>query len=127
MKPALQIRDRSPKGKDADDRITGVCPACGESYEFAVRWVPHHRTGDITEPYFGLPLYLLAETAQGAIWAYNRTHAESLRDYITDGTRDRPGDPGQAAMTANMPKWMKLSKNRALVEKALNKLIKMSG
>ena len=127
VKPALQIRDPSPKGKDADDRITGVCPTCGESYGFAVRWVPHHRTGDVREPHFGLPLHLLTETAQGTIWAYNRTHAETLRDYITDGTRDGPDEAAREAMTANMPKWMKLGKNRTLVEKALSKLIKMSG
>ncbi|ASK89841.1 hypothetical protein SPHFLASMR4Y_03109 [Sphingorhabdus sp. SMR4y] len=127
QRPPLYKRDAAQKPTFVDDKLNGSCPTCAESYEIEARWVPYHRAGDVREPYFGTLLYLVEETAKGYIWAYNRAHAEVLQNYFADGLRKRSGDAAHETMTANLPNWIKLGTNRTLVEKALNKLIKMSG
>lgn len=70
--------------------------------------------------YFGLPLYLQTKCCGQNMWFLNYEHLKDTEDYIKKELR--PSRLYYLSAASRLPKWMKLSKNRAEVLKAITKL-----
>jgi hypothetical protein len=122
--PAAPATDGSDPSVFARRRL--VCRACGLTREAAGRGFALFRgRGEATDPYFGLPLWLQAETRHGWLWAYNPEHLELLRRFVRAPLRERgPWDPHGKRMTvvARLPAWIKSAKNRGEVLRAIDRI-----
>ncbi|WP_313141687.1 hypothetical protein [Stenotrophomonas sp.] len=99
--------------------LAADCSQCGRSSEVDVtlsRW----RGNDAIDRDFGLPLRLVEKTAAGLVWAYNAEHLQALHDYATATLRHGSGRNG--SMFSRLPQWMKLARNRVLLQRAVERL-----
>lgn len=95
------------------------CSQCGRSSDVDVtpsRW----HGNDAIDPNFGLPLRLVEKTAAGLLWAYNAEHLQALHDYATATLREGSGH--HRSMFSCLPQWMKLARNRVLLQRAVERL-----
>ncbi|MGW6755569.1 hypothetical protein [Streptomyces sp. NPDC055006] len=122
--PAVPAADGSVPSVFARRRL--VCRACGLSRDAAGGEFRLFRgRGEATDPYFGLPLWLQAETRHGWVWAYNPEHLELLRHFVRAPLRERaPWDAQVKKMTvvARLPTWIKSAKNRGEVLRAIDRI-----
>ncbi|WP_372352769.1 hypothetical protein [Streptomyces sp. KL116D] len=122
--PAVPATDGSVPSVFACRRL--VCRACGLTRDAAGRGYRLFRgSGEATDPYFGLPLWLQAETRHGWLWAYNPEHLELLRQFVQAPLRERaPWDAPVTKMTvvARLPTWIKSAKNRGEVLRAIDRI-----
>ncbi|GGI11647.1 hypothetical protein [Gottfriedia solisilvae] len=70
--------------------------------------------------YFGLPLYLQIQCCGHKMWFFNFDHLSLVEKYIKKNIR--PSGLYYLSIESRLPKWMKLSKNREEVLKAITKL-----
>jgi hypothetical protein len=99
--------------------LAADCSQCGRSSEVDVtlsRW----RGNEAIDPDFGLPLRLVEKTAAGLLWAYNAEHLQALHDYATATLREGSGH--HRSMFSRLPQWMKLARNRVLLQRAVERL-----
>jgi len=80
------------------------------------------RDGEANDPHFGLPLLLVEPTRAGVLWAYNAAHLEALQEYVVSPLRERAG-VSNGSMFSRLPGWMKLGRNRAMMRKAIERLL----
>ncbi|MFE5688378.1 hypothetical protein [Streptomyces sp. NPDC056512] len=122
--PAAPAADGSVPSVFARRRL--VCRACGLSRDAAGGGFRLFRgRGEAIDPYFGLPLWLQAETRHGWLWAYNPEHLELLRQFVQAPLRERaPWDAQVKKMTlvARLPTWIKSAKNRSEVLRAIDRI-----
>ncbi|MET8810266.1 hypothetical protein [Streptomyces sp. NPDC004546] len=122
--PAVPASDGSVPSVFARRRL--VCRACGLTRDAAGGGFRLFRgRGEATDPYFGLPLWLQAETRHGWLWAYNPEHLELLRQFVQAPLRERaPWDAQVKKMTvvARLPTWIKSAKNRGEVLRAIDRI-----
>ncbi|MFI8789628.1 hypothetical protein [Streptomyces sp. NPDC055105] len=122
--PAVPAADGSVPSVFARRRL--VCRACGLSRDAAGGEFRLFRgRGEATDPHFGLPLWLQAETRHGWVWAYNPEHLELLRQFVRAPMRERaPWDAQVKKMTvvARLPTWIKSAKNRGEVLRAIDRI-----
>ena len=78
---------------------------------------PEHRPC----PHFGLGLWLQTPCAGRAFWAYNAEHLDFLRHYVEAAVRERTPN-ANATLASRLPKWVKSSKNRDTILRAIDKL-----
>jgi len=78
------------------------------------------RESEAADPHFGLPLRLAEPTRAGLVWAYNAEHLQALHDYATATLRQGSGYNG--SMFSRLPQWMKLARNRVLLQRAVERL-----
>lgn len=100
--------------------LAADCSQCGRSSEVEVtlsRW----RGTEAIDPHFGLPLRLVEKTAAGVLWAYNEAHLQALHDYAAAPLRERAGVTN-GSMFSRLPQWMKLGRNRVLLQRAVERL-----
>jgi hypothetical protein len=100
--------------------LPAACAQCGRSSEVSVTVRPL-RAGGPADPHFGLPLRLVEPTRAGLLWAYNTAHLQALLDYVNASLRESRGV--HHSMFSRLPGWMKLARNRAVVQKAITRLI----
>lgn len=79
------------------------------------------------DPYFNYPLYLQTSFRGKIIWAMNKDHLQYLIDYLSADLRTVQSDYHEVYKTMRsqsdlLPSFMKLSKNRESIVKALKKL-----
>ncbi|MFJ8658476.1 hypothetical protein [Streptomyces sp. NPDC093795] len=83
-------------------------------------------TGEATDPYFGLPLWLQAETRHGWLWAYNPERLDLIKRYVQAALRERAPSDAEAhkkmTLVARLPDWIKSAKNRAEVLQAIERI-----
>ena len=80
----------------------------------------------LTDPYFGLPLWLTAPCGTNYVWAYNYEHLRFLREHIAAQLRERNGLARRnQSLGSRLPKWMLAKKHRAMVLKAMAHLEKV--
>jgi len=99
--------------------LAAECRQCGRSSDVEVtmsRW----RGNEAIDPDFGLPLRLVEKTAAGLLWAYNAEHLQALHDYATATLRE--GSGYNRSMFSRLPQWMKLARNRVLLQRAVERL-----
>ncbi|MGW7420636.1 hypothetical protein ACWGJB_11305 [Streptomyces sp. NPDC054813] len=102
-----------------------VCRGCGLSRVWSGRQVTLSpgTVRSATDPYFGLPLWLQAETRNGWLWAYNLEHLDLIRRFVQAPLRERAPwyDIGQKmTLVACLPAWIKRAKNRDEILRAVS-------
>lgn len=96
------------------------CDICKVTKEYEIQWY-RFRNDKPTDPYFGFELWLQTTIKDNILWLYNIDHLNYLNDYINAKLREDNGRH-KYSMIANLPKWIKSSKNRNVIVKKLNKL-----
>ncbi|MEV5689409.1 hypothetical protein AB0L68_40655 [Streptomyces sp. NPDC052164] len=99
-----------------------ICRNCGMAKERSGGAVTLHRDphAPATDPYFGVRLWLQAETRHGWVWAYNLEHLNLIRRFVQAPLREGiPWHDHGRRMTvvARLPGWM--HKNRDEVLRAI--------
>ncbi|WNH53831.1 hypothetical protein PDM29_06000 [Stenotrophomonas oahuensis] len=108
-------------GQPAPTVVSGLCPHCGRSSEVSVSG-QRVREGEANDPHFGLPLLLVEPTRAGVLWAYNAAHLQALHEYVVSPLRERAG-VSNGSMFSRLPGWMKLGRNRAMMRKAIERML----
>lgn len=101
--------------------LAANCAHCGRSSEVTVS-VAQVRGTEAVDPHFGMSLLLIEKTAAGLLWAYNAAHLQALHDYAAAPLRESTGIANRS-MFSRLPQWMKLARNRVLLQKATARLI----
>ncbi|TDB26339.1 hypothetical protein ATCM_00830 [Stenotrophomonas sp. ATCM1_4] len=101
--------------------LPGTCRQCGRQSDVAVG-MSRVRDGSPADPHFGLPLHLVESTRAGVVWAYNAAHVQALQAFAVSKLRER-GGVHNASMISRLPTWMKLARHRALLQRALERLL----
>ncbi|MGF7050828.1 hypothetical protein J2T13_005378 [Paenibacillus sp. DS2015] len=70
--------------------------------------------------FFGYPLYLQISCCGHVLWAYNLEHLGYIKKYVEAELRE--DHPYYLSVESRFPLWMKSSKNRDVVLKAIEKL-----
>ena len=96
------------------------CDHCHQAKQYPVEW-SRYRGSEAIDPYFGLDLWLQTEVKGDLLWAYNFEHIQYLRQYVSAEMREEKSK-NRYTLVYNLPKWIKLAKNRALVLKKLDLL-----
>ncbi|EQM80703.1 hypothetical protein L681_11200 [Stenotrophomonas maltophilia MF89] len=78
------------------------------------------RDAEPADPHFGLPLRLVEPTRAGLLWAYNAEHLQALHEYAGATLRESRGH--HRSMFSRLPQWMKLARNRVLLQRAVERL-----
>ncbi|MGW4892517.1 hypothetical protein ACWEQL_09655 [Kitasatospora sp. NPDC004240] len=79
--------------------------------------------GGPVDPYFRLPLRLVADCCGGRrLWAYNLAHLDLLEGYIGATLRERAAVPGSMSMVERLPAWMKSAKHRDELLRTIRRL-----
>lgn len=82
--------------------------------------------GDSVDWCFHLPLWLKIPCCNHILWAYNYEHLKFIENFIGAKLRERTNDETYGwrnqSLSSRLPKWMKESKNREQVLKAIEKL-----
>ncbi|MGK5631063.1 hypothetical protein [Streptomyces sp. URMC 123] len=119
---------RAVEGPVVSARHRLVCRGCGLSRQsekkgvsFRFRWGPEGPT----DPYVEVPLWLLAETRHGRLWAYNLEHLDLIRRFVRAPLRERAPwyEPGRKmTLVARLPAWVKRAKNRTEVLRVIDRM-----
>ena len=114
-----QLREKIPQ---INTQAIGCCQTCGATQAVGITWLPFAVADQPYDCYFGAGLFLVEHSAKGTLFALNKAHAQQLLDYISRGLRcDVDGaDVGRFSI---LPTWIKLAKNRQLVERMLKRMI----
>ncbi|MCW8875904.1 MAG: hypothetical protein OQK04_19230 [Kangiellaceae bacterium] len=113
-----------PLGKD---NVRASCAECGytedkSSNERSFYWYDDNPT----DGYFGFNLWLKIDCAGNSLWAFNNEHLELLESYVSANLRERTKDEElgwrNSSIASRLPKWIKSSKNRGVLLKAINEL-----
>lgn len=115
------VEIRRPRPTPTLTTSTAACRQCGRDSEVEVTARPL-RSAESNDPHFGMPLLLVEKTAAGVLWAYNAAHLQALHDYAAAPLRERAG-MSNGSMFSRLPQWMKLARNRVLLQKATARLI----
>ncbi|PAM57914.1 hypothetical protein CEJ63_20935 [Acinetobacter baumannii] len=113
---------RQARAASAVRTLVADCSQCGRSSEVDVT-LSRLRGNEAIDPHFGLPLRLVERTAAGLLWAYNEDHLQALHDYAVAPLRERAGVTN-ASMFSRLPQWMKLARNRVLLQRSVERLQK---
>ena len=94
------------------------CTNCGDNceYEASISYGYFHENR-MTDPVFGLPLWLQKDFRGELLWAYNYEHLEMLRAYIAAKLRERGIDPRNtirknSSMVSRLPMFIKKASHR---------------
>lgn len=112
--------ERSPSG-GMDLRRRLRCRECGY---FKDETVGSAVVGGPVDPFFQRPVWLQASCCGHVLWAYNSRHLDLLEAYVAAKLRER-GDLvawAPASLVERLPTWLKTSKNRAEVLRAIGRL-----
>jgi len=126
------FRVEIPKEKHQFKVLNVNCPHCdtlnsGKVQKSNKPWYDRtHYQKPATDIIFGYPLYFLDYLDNKPIWALNREHLQYLIDYIEADLRESPRE-GRIPYSVKghsyqLPKFMKLAKNRDKVLKILRQL-----
>jgi len=77
--------------------------------------------GSNVDWYFRLPLWLEIKCGGERLWAYNEKYLELLENYVAAKLRERT-TKGRSSFLSKLPKWIKSSKNRDEILRAIEKL-----
>lgn len=75
---------------------------------------------------YGLELYLKTPTRHGEISVYNIEHLKELKTYIQAGLRERTSQTGNGSYFSRLPAWVKSTRNRKEILKAILRLEQMA-
>ncbi|MDT3432494.1 MULTISPECIES: hypothetical protein [Stenotrophomonas] len=116
----LCVNRHIASGVPAPTTFPARCEQCGRTSDVSVTASPL-REAEAADPHFGLPLRLVEPTRAGLLWAYNAEHLQALHDYAVSALRER-GAVHNGSMFSRLPQWMKLARNRVLLQRAVERL-----
>lgn len=99
------------------------CAICRHAKDYSV-WLPSPSNYGVTDPFFGLQLWLQYPEDGRIFWAYNYEHLEYLRKYVAAKLREQ-GIVPKYVLTRQLPNFIKLSKNRDRILKIIDRLQKI--
>lgn len=105
-------------------RLTCTHCGCSRTQRLPPRTIASYAIyKDGRDPLFGLPLWLVARTRHGLLFAYNEEHLAVLEAFVGATLRERHAMPAtfvrNKTMQSRLPRWMKLAANRGDVLKSL--------
>ncbi|UOG72951.1 hypothetical protein MTX78_12515 [Hymenobacter tibetensis] len=107
------------------NELTISCPQCGITRTFKARndevRISYGNTGLGNDPIFHLPLWLQHTVKAQLLWAYNRHHLQDIKQYISAKLRERQART-HTTMVERLPNFIKASKNRNALLKAIEKM-----
>ncbi|WP_329456743.1 hypothetical protein [Streptomyces sp. NBC_01497] len=123
VSPAALVSGEASAALFAPRRLT--CRTCGLTRHAADGLRLFRGRGEALDPYFGLPLWLQAETRHGWVWAYNPEHLDLIRQFVQAPLRERPpwdSEGRKMTVVARLPSWIKSAKNRVEVLRAIDRI-----
>jgi hypothetical protein len=112
---------RKPGTDPADHRFFGrrrlACSSCAYTRDhagFSAR-IPGNSRAAVTDPFFGVALWLQLPTRHGVLWAYNLEHLAFVERFVAAHIRERADfcDTGRKmTLIATLPAWLKHAGNR---------------
>ncbi|WP_444937087.1 hypothetical protein ACJJIW_08275 [Microbulbifer sp. JMSA004] len=110
-----------------EDKVRASCTECGYSTDKPSIGCSFYWYDDNpTDGYFGFNLWLRTDCVGNSLWAFNNEHLEFLESYVSANLRERSKDEEwgwrNSSLASRLPKWIKSSKNRDALLKAINEL-----
>ncbi|MCM3124486.1 MULTISPECIES: hypothetical protein [unclassified Mesobacillus] len=133
----ISLGEHSPYRTGITKRF--LCLHCGMTKEFAPKnncfnqsiisygskWNEGYiNIGGAYDWYFGYPLYLQIACCGHTLWAYNLEHLEYIKNYVEAEIREN--GTYYLSVESRLPFWIKSTKNRDAVLKAISKLEKVA-
>ena len=106
--------------KEPFEKTLVKCQRCNTEKSYPLNWY-RYKGNEAIDPYFGLELWLQIAVKDNTLWVYNAEHLKYLQEYVTSELREDDARHKYSLVT-NLPKWIKVAKNRDLVLKKLNVL-----
>ena len=119
--------------RDADwdskwKKLRTECDNCGDICEYEAK-IQHHylHNGLMTDPVFGLPLWLQKTYKSDILWAYHYEHLAILEDFIAAKLRERGIEPRNtikknSSMISRLPAFISKASNREDLLKLIQEL-----
>lgn len=129
----ISLGDASPYETDIIKRF--ICVSCGTTKDYVPKSNVFNQSiisysgewkdgviniGGAFDWYFGYPLYLQIPCCGHTLWAYNLEHLNYLKQYVQAELRENM--PYYLSVESRLPVWIKSSKNRTTILKAISKL-----
>jgi ribosomal protein S27AE len=110
-----------------EEKVRASCSECGYTTEKSSNGRSFYWHGENpTDGYFGFNLWLRTDCIGNSLWAFNKEHLTFLESYVSAKLRERTKDEElgwrNSSLASRLPKWIKSSKNRDALLKAINKL-----
>ena len=102
------------------ETISIKCQICNQEKIYPLNWY-RYKGNEPIDPYFGLELWLQITIKDNILWVYNNEHLKYLKEYVASELRE-DNTRYKYSIVSNLPKWVKLAKNRGLIIKKLNML-----
>lgn len=115
-----------PNNKEKVEELTVSCPHCGTSRTFKPKNESYrlfYKNSGVGDPVFNLPLWFQADIKGNTFWAFNREHLTEIGKYVSAKLRERQS-PAYKTMVEKLPQFIKAAKNRAVILKAIEKLMR---
>ncbi len=124
---AERIEKRIEDVGEKKESIKVKCTKCKITHEYKPRNTKRRKwfasTGNVSDPFYNLPLWIRGQIKNETFWAYNYEHLEYLKNYVQAKLRVRSGY-GYTSMVEKLPSWIKAKKNREDIVKLIEKLEK---
>ncbi len=115
-----------PNRKEKLTEMTVSCPNCNETKKYKPRndkYKISYNKESPRDPIFKLSLWFQCDIKGNTLWAYNRKHLNEINNYVSSKLRERE-DTSYSTMVEKLPTFIKVAKNRDLIIKAIEKLMK---
>lgn len=119
---------RSAPWKGTWKKLAMKCDKCGDQCEYDAHITYHSlHQGRMTDPVFGLDLWLQREFRDELFWAYNYEHLALLRQFVEAKLRERGISPRNtikknSSMVSRLPVFIKKAAHRADLLKMISKM-----
>lgn len=120
------IEAKIPNNKEKVKELNLSCPHCGIVRSYKPRSISYnlfYKNSGPGDPVFNLPLWFQAEIRGTLFWAYNREHLNEIRNYVAAKLRERQ-TVMYTTMVERLPDFITTAKNRSLVIKTIDKLLR---
>ncbi len=117
----IEIEER----KEIPSFVNVVCTHCRTMNKVQENWESYilkYNESGIIDPAFGLPLWYQEEVKDEILWAFNKSHLQEIKNYVTAVLRERTTDRFKMTMVEKLPNFIKSAKNRDEIIKAIEKM-----
>ena len=103
-------------------KIEVKCQGCEQEKKYDVHYsLTYANNKQATDPWFGLQLWLQIPVGDDILWAFNFEHLDYLKTYVAAKLREAVSG-GKYSLAWKLPNFIKLSKNRDKILKAISRL-----
>jgi DNA-directed RNA polymerase subunit M/transcription elongation factor TFIIS len=114
-----------PNNKEKVEELTIPCSHCGIVRTYKPKndqYRLKYQSNGVCDPIFSLPLWFQTDVKGEVFWAYNRTHLNEIRDYVSAKLRERQTTT-HMTMVERLPNFIKAAKNREVIVRAIDKML----